>query len=291
MPFPDTAMPPFRTPRRRPWPRLLLRPLALAALAAACSGGDAPVAPTDSAGAGSGGTSAATTGTLVLIIDGVPPGARGDVVVTGPNGFSRAAQEGGSWSGLAVGTYTVTTRPIRTSAGLFGRAGAPQQLQLTGAGATATVAYTPVPATLEVTVNGLPASVAVPLVVSRPTGADTTLGTARTLAGPAGRWRVTAAALVEAGTRFAPAPSLIDTTLRYGDTARVAMRFVPVTGALAVSIGGLPAGMAGQVEVRGPDGFNEALSVTRTLTLLVPGRYRVVTRPLAVDGIAYRGAG
>jgi hypothetical protein len=248
------------------------------------------VAPTDSAGAGSGGTAAATTGTLVLIIDGVPPGARGDVVVTGPNGFSRTAQEGGSWPGLAVGTYTVTTRPIRTSAGLFGQAGAPQQLQLTGAGATATVAYTPVPATLEVTVNGLPASVAVPLVVSRPTGADTTLGTARTLAGPAGRWRVTAAALVEAGTRFAPAPSLIDTTLRYGDTARVAMRFVPVTGALAVSIGGLPAGMAGQVEVRGPDGFNEALSVTRTLTLLVPGRYRVVTRPLAVDGIAYRGA-
>jgi hypothetical protein len=248
------------------------------------------VAPTDSAGAGSGGTAAATTGTLVLIIDGVPPGARGDVVVTGPNGFSRAAQEGGSWPGLAVGTYTVTTRPIRTSAGLFGQAGAPQQLQLTGAGATATVAYTPVPATMEVTVNGLPASVAVPLVVSRPTGADTTLGTARTLAGPAGRWRVTAAALVEAGTRFAPAPSIIDTTLRYGDTARVAMRFVPVTGALAVSIGGLPAGMAGQVEVRGPDGFNEALSATRTLTLLVPGRYRVVTRPLAVDGIAYRGA-
>ncbi|MEN9818054.1 MAG: hypothetical protein RLZ32_1934 [Gemmatimonadota bacterium] len=290
MPSPDTAMPPLVLPRRRPWARLLLRPLALAALVAACSGGDAPVAPADSAGAGSGGPSAATTGTLVLIIDGVPPGARGDVVVTGPNGFSRTAQEGGSWPGLALGTYTITTRPIRTAAGLFGRAGAPQQLQLTGAGGTATVAYAPVPATLEVTVNGLPASVAVPLVVSRPTGADTTLGTARTLAGPAGRWRVTAATLVEASTRFAPAPSLIDTTLRYGDTARVTMRFVPVTGALAVSIGGLPAGMAGQVEVRGPDGFNESLTVTRTLTLLTPGRYRVVTRPLAVDGIAYRGA-
>ncbi len=290
MPSPDTAMPPLALPRRRPWARLLLRPLALAALVAACSGGDAPVAPTDSAGAGSGGPPAATTATLVLIIDGVPPGARGDVVVTGPNGFSRTAQEGGSWPGLALGTYTITTRPIRTEAGLFGRAGAPQQLQLTGAGGTATVAYAPVPATLEVTVNGLPAAVSVPLVVSRPSGADTTLGTARTLAGPAGRWRVTAAALVEAGTRFAPAPSLIDTTLRYGDTARVAMRFVPVTGALAVSIGGLPAGMAGQVEVRGPDGFNESLTATRTLTLLTPGRYRVVTRPLAVDGIAYRGA-
>jgi hypothetical protein len=276
----------------RPAPRLprLLRSLLMAALAGACSGGDDSVAPTDPSIGGPGGTTAATTGSLTLVITGLPPDVPGDVLVTGPNGLIRVATGTVTWADLPVGNYTLAARAVRASMGLLNAGGAPQQLQLTGAGATGTLAYAPVPAMVAVLVTGVPNTVAVPLRVSRPFAPDTTLGIVRALSGPAGPWRVAAATLEEGGTRFAPSPSTIDTTLRFGDTARVAMRFVPVTGALAVAISGLPAGVDGVVDVRGPDGFQESVRTTRTLSMLSPGRYRVVVRPVTVQGIAFRGA-
>jgi hypothetical protein len=224
------------------------------------------------------------------VITGLPPDVAGDVLVTGPDGQPRVATGTVTWADLPVGNYTLVPRPVRAATGLLNAGGAPRQLQLTGAGATSTVAYTPVPAMIEVLVTGVPNTVTVPLRVSRPFAPDTTLGIVRALSGPAGPWRVAAATLEEGGTRFAPSPATIDTTLRFGDTARVAVRFVPVTGALAVAITGLPAGVSGVVEVRGPEGFQESLTATRTLAMLTPGRYRVVVRPVTVQGIAFRGA-
>jgi len=255
-------------------------------VAGACSGGDNAAAPTDPAG----GTPVATTGSLALVIGGLPPDVRADVLVTGPNGFSRVAEGSVTWADLPNGSYTVTVRAVRTPAGLFGVSGAPVQLQVAGGSVAATVAYVPVPVLIEVVVGGVPASTAVPLRVVRPDGRDTALAATRVVTGPAGRWQVEAAALVDAATRFAPSPARIDTTLRAGDTARVALRFVPVTGALAVAVGGLPSGIAGRVRVRGPGGFSDTTGTTRTFTMLTPGRYTVVTAPVTVAGVEYRGA-
>lgn len=47
------------------------------------------------------------------------------------------------------------------------------------------------------------------------------------------------------------------------------------TGSLSVSIGGLPAGVAGAVTVGGPDGYSRALTVSSTLDGLAPGTYTV----------------
>lgn len=47
----------------------------------------------------------------------------------------------------------------------------------------------------------------------------------------------------------------------------------PTTGSLAVSIGGLPAGVAGAVTVTGPASYSKTLTASTTLTDLVPGAY------------------
>jgi glucose/arabinose dehydrogenase len=57
----------------------------------------------------------------------------------------------------------------------------------------------------------------------------------------------------------------------------------PTTGSLRVDIGGLPVGVAGIVDVAGPDGFNRSLTVGTTLSSLTPGTY-VVTGTDVADG-------
>lgn len=47
----------------------------------------------------------------------------------------------------------------------------------------------------------------------------------------------------------------------------------PTTGSLAVSIGGLPAGVAGAVTVTGPASYSKTLTASTTLTDLAPGAY------------------
>ena len=47
----------------------------------------------------------------------------------------------------------------------------------------------------------------------------------------------------------------------------------PTTGSLAVSIGGLPAGVAGAITVTGPASYSKTLTASTTLTDLVPGAY------------------
>ncbi len=54
----------------------------------------------------------------------------------------------------------------------------------------------------------------------------------------------------------------------------------PVTGELAVSIEGLPAGLVPAVAVTGPASFRQVLDSTRTLTSLPQGAYTIT--PLSV---------
>jgi hypothetical protein len=59
------------------------------------------------------------------------------------------------------------------------------------------------------------------------------------------------------------------------------------TGSLAVTITGLPAGVAAAVGVSGPGGFSETIAVSQTLNGLTPGHYDVSAAPVHEAGTTH----
>jgi glucose/arabinose dehydrogenase len=64
----------------------------------------------------------------------------------------------------------------------------------------------------------------------------------------------------------------------------------PVQGSLALAISGLPAGVAAQVSVTGPAGFNQAVIASQTLNALAPGNYTVTGASVVSGVVSYSAA-
>jgi len=225
-------------------------------------------------------------------VTGLPAGVNADITVANA-AFSRAATGTVRWVDVPAGEYTITARPVRTADGSY--AVAPPTVSVTVVSgstlATATITYAPLPSAIDLAITGVPAGVDAPVTVSPPGGGDVAVNASRLLStANTGRWKVAAGTLRSGGARYAPSPAAIDTLVLYGDTARVAVRYDVSSGALAVALTGLPAGLAGAVQVSGPDGFTRALTATSTLTELTPGAYRVIATAVVAGGITYRPA-
>ena len=223
---------------------------------------------------------------------GLPTGINADITVANA-AFSRAATGTVSWVDVPAGEYTITARPVRTADGSY--AVAPPTVSVTvvsgSTPATATITYAPLPSAIDLAITGVPAGIDAPVTVSAPGGGDVVVTASRLLSNAnTGRWKVAAGTLRSGGARYSPSPAAIDTLVLYGDTARVAVRYDVSSGALAVALAGLPAGLAGAVQVTGPDGFTRALTATTTLTELTPGAYRVIATAVVAGGITYRPA-
>ena len=61
----------------------------------------------------------------------------------------------------------------------------------------------------------------------------------------------------------------------------------PTTGALAITVSGLPSGALAAVLVTGPGGYSQSLSHTTTLANLAPGSYQLTASPVASHDTSY----
>ncbi len=61
----------------------------------------------------------------------------------------------------------------------------------------------------------------------------------------------------------------------------------PTQGSLAVTVSGLPTGVAAQVSVTGPAGFSQAITATQTLSALTPGSYTVAASTVLNNAVSY----
>lgn len=240
-----------------------------------------------------------TPGILSLGLTGLPDGQAADIVVTGtaPSTFSRVATGATSWVDVPPGRYTITLKPVRTATGTFVGAPATQTVDVVAANlASVALSYRAAPSAIALELLDVPAGATPAVTVTPPGGGALAVTASGLLTSPppaaiapaAETWKVDAREISAGGTRFLPVPASIDTTLRFGDTARVSVRYTVGSGALAVAVGGLPAGLDGAVVVIAPDGTQQTLSATQTLTGLAAGRYRVVARPVSRAGITWR---
>lgn len=236
-------------------------------------------------------TSSETPSSLALSISGLGSDD-GDVLLSGPAGYTRTLTSSAALSELTPGLYTVTVRNVRTALGSYGAATPVRTLTLTaGAGTTHNVVYTPLPAVVQLVVAGVPFGASPSVSVTPPAGASFWLASSSTVS-PAivGRWRLAAASIVFGGNTYTPTPSSYDETVLAGDTLRFTVTYsssAPVLGNLNVSINGLPGGVSGSVSVSGPSGYTQVLTASSTLSNLTPGTYTVAASSFTNSGTTY----
>lgn len=237
-------------------------------------------------------TAAAPTGTLALTVSGLPGGTPAQITVTGPNNYSRSVSATTSISSLTPGAYTVSAFRVRTSTGAYAGLPATQVITvIAGQSQTGTVAYTALPAVVELPITGLPNGVAATVTLTDPAGASTTHTQSAVIGNAAtGRWRAAAASVVSGGFTYAPTPAGHDQTVLAGDTLRFPIAYSLSTGALAVTVAGLPAGSSAAVTVTGPNSYSQSLTATTTLTSLTPGTYTVSAAPVTSGGLTYQAS-
>lgn len=92
------------------------------------------------------GGTATPTGSLDIVITGLPGNASADVTVTGPGGYNDTVGSSTTMIGLAVGTYTVTGASVRVPGAIvdtvYDASGGGAVLVTTGTPATSTIPYT-----------------------------------------------------------------------------------------------------------------------------------------------------
>ena len=260
----------------------------LLATATACSGGG------DSGGGGDGGgglptgPTGPTTGSLTLTISGLPAGTPADLLVTGPGSYSRAVTESGTLGTLAPGRYAVAARAVRGSAGAFVARPTAQEVDVPASTtpAAATVTYEAAPSALVLAVSGVPAGSTPRLTVRRPGTADTVVAGAATLGGAAGRWQLTVDSIRVGPLTYRATPASVDTTLRGGDTLRIAVQFRAQIGSLRLVGNGLPAGVTASALVAG-GGITRTAALPSRLDSLPAGEYSVVTAPVTAGAVRY----
>ncbi len=241
------------------------------------------------------------SGILSIAASGLPAAVPMQVVVTGPapsSNINRSTSAPVTWTDLPSGRYTVKVMNTRGTPGSF--EGVPDQFDVSipaaGAPVTATATYRPVPSALSIKVSGIPAGGSPTVSVTSPTGVarqitDSAFFAAAQLASGQNspdRWRVSASRINLAGNRYSAQLTELDTTVAFGDTLRLNLRYQLASGSLAVAITGLPEGVAGDVMVIAPDRSTQSLSQTTTLTSLEPGRYRLIIQPVVHENVTWR---
>lgn len=185
-------MPPRLTRR---FPSIPWAPLALLALAMACSGGKDATGP--------------SLGTLAVSVAGLPPGSAPSILVSGPDSFSHpVTTASATLADLTPGAYTVSATTVTLGGSVYSASPASQVAQVSAGGnATATVNYVAAPGSLTLTVIGLPGGVNAAVSVTGPGGyASTQTGSAALTNLVPGSYTVAAASVNNGATTYDPSP-------------------------------------------------------------------------------------
>lgn len=148
----------------------------------------------------------------------------------------------------------------------------------------------PILASLELTIEGLPAGVNGNVSVSG--GGKRPVARTLTQSGPiSDLWPATYTVfgfgVTSGGIAYAADPISQDVALAEGQTGTATVTYSGGVGSLDIVVSGLPAGLAADVVVTGPDGFTATLTASMTLADLSLGDYTIVAAVVASAGIAY----
>ncbi|MBC8087943.1 MAG: hypothetical protein H7Z40_11815 [Phycisphaerae bacterium] len=231
------------------------------------------------------------TGSIDVVISGLPAGGAGDVTVSGPDGYRRLLTANTTVSALVPGRYSLDARGVKLASGSFAPASAQQNVDIVASNTpvSVSIAYVLAPSIVEVAVTGLPGGSVAAITLTPPSGSPIAVTTSTRLAAAlSGRWQMNASSVKSSGFTWTPSPLSKDTSVASGDSLKFTVNYAVSTGGMALLVSGLPAGVNGAVRVTGPGSFARTVTATSTLTDLTPGVYTVSADSVQNSGMTYR---
>jgi hypothetical protein len=234
---------------------------------------------------------ALTTARLELSLEGLPAGTAISLRLTGPGGYSRTLEAGGTITGLIPGTYTLVAPGVITAGDQYRALPESREVVLAAPDTVpvlVAVAYSVVTGKLVVEVAGVPAGTAASVHVTGP-ALDRVLTQTDTLVGLIpGVYSVAAGSALSGGHWYQPTPGQQTKVVVAGSSPEVvSVSYSIAPASLTIVVSGLPAGAAANVAVTGPGGYNSPVTASRTLTGLAAGAYAVVAGTVTAGGVVY----
>ena len=233
---------------------------------------------------------ALATGSLQVLVAGLPGGVAGAVSVTGPQGFAANITVSTLLTGLGPGDYTVVAAGVPVAPALYVPS-PPTQTVTIVASLTAevrSVSYAIGTGSLDLTIAGVPAGASGSVAVSGPGGYQQTLAASQTLTGlTPGAYTIAGAPITVSGTLYGPSPVSQNVTVAVGATASATVSYSAQTGGLTLTISGLPGGAPANVQVTGAGGYSQHFTASQTLAGLVPGTYTVTASAITAGSTVY----
>ncbi|HEX6944416.1 MAG TPA: hypothetical protein VF128_15920, partial [Gemmatimonadaceae bacterium] len=235
---------------------------------------------------------AVSSGALSVTIGGVPGEAHPIVIVTGPNAFSTQLSTSTTLVTLEPGLYTITAQDIVAAFGTYVPLSASQQIQV-GASITpavATVSYGITTGGISLTISGLPAGTSPAITLLGPNGYTRQLTESGVVANlvPGSYTLSTGSAQAPDGHSYSASPVSQGFTIQASETPKtVTVTYRLATGAIDVTVTGLPTGANASVNVTGPNGFSRSVTGSLSLTGLFPGTYLVSAANVNASAVMY----
>jgi hypothetical protein len=222
---------------------------------------------------------ALVSGRLAVSVSGLPAGANGAVVVTGPAGYQQSVEESETLTGLTPGSYTIAAANVGVGAQTYQPLPASQQVTVSASTtpAAASVVYAVNSGSLSVIVNGLSQSIPAAIVVTGPQGYTANVATTTLLGNlKPGTYTVTASATTAGLHVYAPTPTTQQISVAASATAATAnVQYALNSGMLQITVTGLPGGVASPIAITGPAGYSASVTSGSLLTGLKPGQYSI----------------
>ena len=231
-----------------------------------------------------------STGSLAITLGGLPESTPANIVITGPENFTRTLTAASSLSGLKPGAYSVEAREVQLTNARY--AGAPSTQLVTVTASTtpvqAHVSYALSSGSLRIDVNGLPLSANAAITVTGPGTFLANVGSSTTLDNMVpGQYTITAAS-VTAGVLFVPAPTTQQVIVTASTTPVIASVTYTSTGtSLTVQVQGLPPNIPANIGISGPNGYTTSVAATQQLTGIPAGSYTITASTITVSCATY----
>jgi hypothetical protein len=141
---------------------------------------------------------------------------------------------------------------------------------------------------LAISVSGLPPTATALVKITRPGGQVTWIPESQTLEDLApGQYLLEAQPVTGTSESWDPDITSRQLQVRANSRTEAGIRYLPRTGALTVSILGLPSGLPAAVRVTGPGSTDRLLTATTTIAGLQPGTYSITATNVTSGGTQY----
>jgi hypothetical protein len=139
---------------------------------------------------------------------------------------------------------------------------------------------------LSITVAGLPSGATAGVMLTGPDGYNQSVPASQTFTQlTPGIYTIAASNVTVGSTTYAGSPPSQTVSVSGSASASVIYSASsPTLGNLLVNINGLPSGADAAITVTGPNGYNQSITATQTLTSLTPGTYTIAAQDVVAPG-------